>query len=122
MYQLIPEIYASDDIPAMRHAADTWRLPFWDWAMKKPEWDPTNPDSPQNQGPNVKPNVPFILTQKTLEVKSRTGATSIQNPMWKFSLPSNKEHPEFKTFKAYGIEDDKKKRVCWPHLLTNQLT
>ena len=105
MRELIPRTFTSDDQAAMFHAAETWRLPFWDWAMKKPAWDPTNPDSPKNRGPNVGPNVPFLLTQKTVEVKTRTGAATAPNPMYKYILPTNKQHPERKTFKAYGIGD-----------------
>ena len=117
MCQLIPKTFANSDISAMQQAADTWRLPFCDWAMKKPDWDPINPDSPQNLGPNVSPNVPFILTQKTVQIKTKTGAASVPNPMWKFVLPSNSQHPSFKTFAAYGITDGKQKRVLGPLVL-----
>lgn len=120
MCDLIPKTFASEDIPAMQHAADTWRLPFWDWAMKKPDWEPTNPDSPKNLGPNVRPNVPFILTQKNLEVKTKTGATSVPNPMWKFILPLNEQYPSYKTFEAYRIENVKQKRVSLPSVLVSR--
>ena len=108
MCDLIPESFANSDRPAMQHAADTWRLPYWDWAMKKPEWDTDNPDSPKNSGPNatnVKLNVPFILTQKNVEVMTATGSTSVPNPMLKFVLPNNKKHPEYKTFGSYKISE-----------------
>ncbi|KAL9034629.1 MAG: hypothetical protein Q9214_006960 [Letrouitia sp. 1 TL-2023] len=105
MLDLIPKTFASSDQDAMFRAAKTWRLPYWDWAMKKPAWDPLNPDSPQNLGPPVDTNVPFLLTQKTVQVKTRTGATSVSNPLWRFVLPENKSEPDRQLFKAFGIGD-----------------
>ena len=104
MLKLIPTTFADSDQKAMVFAAETWRLPFWDWAMKKPDWG-EDPDSPKNSGPNVGPNVPFILTQKKIEVKTKTGAALVDNPMWKFVLPDNK------IFGAHGIEDQDDKQV-----------
>jgi tyrosinase len=112
MRDLIPTTFASADHAAMFHAAETWRLPFWDWARKKPTWDASNPDSPKNDpgnpvnlGPGTGPNVPFILTQKTVEVKTKTEAASVPNPMWRFILPKTKQYPDGGNFKAYGISN-----------------
>lgn len=73
--------------------------------MKKPEWDEFHPASPQNLGRDVGPNVPFILTQKEVRVKTMTGSATVGNPMWKFALPVNPESPAMKTFGDYGISD-----------------
>jgi tyrosinase len=109
MRGLIPETFDSSDQTAMFHAAETWRLPFWDWAMKKPDWDPTNPDSPKNNPKNVRPNdgpnVPFILTQTTVQVKTKTGVATVPNPMWRYILPENKQHPERQIFKGFDVKD-----------------
>ena len=96
MRHFIPTRFAQEDQAAMIYAAKTWRLPFWDWAMKKPDWGP-DPDSPQNQGPTVGPNVPFIVTQKTVQVKTLTSSAFVPNPMLKFVLPKGA------IFKALGI-------------------
>ena len=101
MRDLIPREFATQDQAAMFRAADTWRLPFWDWAAKKPDWDPTNPENPQNVGPVVGLNVPYLLTQKTVYVKSKTGsAVEMPNPMWKYTPPTGK------TFGNHGITNE----------------
>ncbi len=98
MRDLIPIEFASQDQAAMFHAAETWRLPYWDWAVKKPDWDPANPDNPKNIGPLVGLNVPYLLTQEQVYVRSRTGtAVPMPNPMWNFALPAGR------TFGSYGI-------------------
>jgi hypothetical protein len=50
MKKLIPTTFAAKYHDAMNEAADTWRLPFWDWAMKKPTWNPDNQDDPYHAG------------------------------------------------------------------------
>ena len=99
MCSIIPNTFAEADHTAMFHAADTWRLPYWDWAIKKPDWDPDHPDSPKNLGPLIGPNVPFLLTQQEVEVKTLTGVAPVANPMWKYEVPN------LKTFGIYGITD-----------------
>jgi tyrosinase len=97
MLKLIPLIFAEEDQADMIHAAETWRFPYWDWAMKKPDWH--FPDDRKKDGPNV----PFIITVKTVEVKTKTGVTSVSNPMFQFKLPSD---PKRTTFGHYGITED----------------
>ena len=97
--------FAEADKPAMYQAAKTWRLPFWDWAMKKPDWDPTKTDSLKDHGDNVGPNVPFLLTQEYVEVKTATGTTSVPNPMLKFSIPKDPRNPKKQSFKDYDIPE-----------------
>ena len=102
MRDLIPETFAAEDQDEMFKAADTWRLPFWDWAMKKPTWNPDNPDDPENRIPGTGPNVPFIVTLKKVPVRTKTGsADPVDNPMFNFALPKNKK------FGDYGVKDDK---------------
>lgn len=112
MRHLIPTTFDQKDHDAMFRAAETWRLPYWDWAMKKPDWDQANPDSPKNLGPKVGPNVPFVITQKYVEVKTKTGTNSVPNPMLKYTLPGFKDHLDDKTFGDYGIIDGNEKPVC----------
>jgi tyrosinase len=97
MLELIPTTFAVQDKDDMIRAAQTWRLPFWDWAMKKPDW---------HQPANLKrygPNVPYLLTVLKVQVKTKTGVADIDNPMWKFTLQPNEPN---KVFGDYGITDD----------------
>ena len=99
MRALIKDTFVEEDHAAMYKAAETWRLPYWDWAVKKPEWDFENPDSLENTGPPVDLNVPYLLTQKTVYVKGKTGeAEPMPNPMWSYALPD-----QAKNFGSYGI-------------------
>ena len=120
MLELIPEKFAEADQGAMIHAAKTWRLPYWDWAVKKPYWDPTNPDNPRNREPLVDLNVPYILTQETVYAKGKTGTTDpMPNPMWKFQLPKGR------TFKNFGVTDEPGKvcqKICWIILCANSFS
>lgn len=97
MLKLIPTTFALEDQPAMIKAAETWRFPFWDWAMRKPDWH--FPDDRRRDGPNV----PFIITVPTVEVMTKTGVATVDNPMWRFKLP---EDPTRKTFGEFGITRD----------------
>jgi tyrosinase len=107
MLKLIPTTFAQEDQAAMIRAAETWRLPYWDWAMRKPDWH--SPNDPTKFGPNV----PFIITLPNVEVKTKTGVATVPNPMWKFSLPAD---PKRKTFGDYGITKDGSlpvRRLCY---------
>lgn len=112
LYEIMKDViaagtFADADKEAMKHAANTWRLPFWDWAIKKPAWDVDNPDSPVNLAPAVGRNCPYIVTQKKVQVKTATGVATVSNPMWKYNLPANPKFPNSKTFGDYGITDRK---------------
>ncbi|KAH6723255.1 putative tyrosinase [Leptodontidium sp. MPI-SDFR-AT-0119] len=97
MLKLIPTTFALEDQPAMIQAAETWRFPFWDWAMRKPDWH--FPSDRRRDGPNV----PFIITVQTVEVMTKTGVATVSNPMWRFRLPND---PRRQTFGDYGITRD----------------
>ncbi len=105
MIGLIPTTFAAEDQAAMIQAAETWRLPFWDWAMKKPDWH--FPDDRTKDGPNV----PFIITVPTVDVKTKTGSATVDNPMWKFKVPDD---PVRKTFGDFGITRDQSLPVSYP--------
>ncbi|KAH7354961.1 putative tyrosinase [Rhexocercosporidium sp. MPI-PUGE-AT-0058] len=97
MLKLIPTTFALEDQPAMIQAAETWRFPFWDWAMRKPDWH--FPSDRRRDGPNV----PFIITVQTVEVMTKTGVATVSNPMWRFKIPDD---PRRKTFGDFGITRD----------------
>lgn len=100
MIALIPKTFAEDDQKDMMRAAQTWRLPFWDWAMKKPNWNPDNEDDPVNRIPGSGPNVPFLTTQRQVTVRTKTGSAPVKNPWFHFELP--RPH----NFGSYGVTDD----------------
>jgi len=89
MLKLIPTTFALEDQPAMVQAAETWRFPYWDWAMRKPDWH--FPNDRRRDGPNV----PFIITVPTVEVMTKTGVATVSNPMWKYRLPNGASFGDF---------------------------
>jgi len=94
--QVIPNQFDQSQWDELRRAADNWRLPYWDWAMQKPDWhDPSNPSK-------YGPNVPKILTLQQVEIRTRTGAQIVDNPMWRFKLPQP-DQSKTATMGDYGI-------------------
>lgn len=98
MIDLIPKTFDPQETDELYKAARTWRLPYWDWAVKKPEWNAKNPNDPVNTGPATNLNVPFVITQENVQVRGRAGkAISLSNPMYNFGLPEDKR------FGDYGV-------------------
>jgi tyrosinase len=95
MIQLIPSTFATQDHAALYKAADTWRLPFWDCAVKRKDW--TDPDNKDKYGPNV----PYLLTIAKVEVLTKIGTAQVENPMWGFRVPTMNAGKT--TFGDYGI-------------------
>lgn len=79
--EIIPKQFDRSLWAELQNAADTWRLPYWDWAMQKPDWhDKTNRSK-------LGPNVPEVVTLPKVPVRGRTGGmVFMDNPMWKFKL------------------------------------
>ncbi|KAL9050230.1 MAG: hypothetical protein Q9162_006765 [Coniocarpon cinnabarinum] len=94
MRALIPEVFAQQDHEELFHAADTWRLPYWDWAAAKPDWT--------GKSKRLGPSVPYLLTQASVQVRGKTGTVTKPNPWYCFPLarPWKK-----KTFGEYDITD-----------------
>jgi len=84
---IIPEFDISEQ-EELKLAAKTWRLPYWDWAQRKPDW--TAPTDSLKYGNNV----PYVITLENIEIRTSTGVSTISNPLWKFSMPGVgvKEH------------------------------
>ncbi|EPE28797.1 Di-copper centre-containing [Glarea lozoyensis ATCC 20868] len=95
MVKLIPKTFATQDHAGLYKAADSWRLPFWDCAVKRPDWT-----DPQNQA-KFGPNVPYLLTVDTVEVLTKIGTAKVENPMWRFKVPQM--NPGKTTFGDYGV-------------------
>lgn len=84
-----------------KKAADTWRLPYWDWARKQK----------YNQQYAL-PEVLIFPTTTTYPPNNPRGETNVENPFWGFQNPEKKDGkprafgdmPEGKT--EWNIEDD----------------
>ena len=67
-----------DEQQEWMNAAQTWRLPYWDWARK--------------QASATSYTLPFVLAQSTVTIfpppsASISNTNSYNNPAWKFSNP-----------------------------------
>ena len=98
--EIIPKIPDGAAQQQWENAAATWRLPFWDWALKKarPE-DSTDPGSTK-----LIYDVPVIAKYPKVDVLDyQKGAASltvtIDNPMYKFTIPGTAP------MGSYGIND-----------------
>ncbi|KAG9237189.1 putative tyrosinase [Amylocarpus encephaloides] len=97
MLKLIPTTFARQDQAACTAAANSWRLPFWDSAIKRPDWRSPNDKS------KLGPNCPYLLTVPKVEVLTKTGTAQVDNPMWRFKVPVVQQ--EKTTFGHYGITE-----------------
>lgn len=72
IHELIPE-YPQSMHASLRAAADSWRLPYWDWA--------TNPRIPALASrPKVVVSMPGKVIKRVL----------MDNPLYQFKMPNNK--------------------------------
>ncbi|MCJ1468770.1 hypothetical protein MMC07_007400 [Pseudocyphellaria aurata] len=65
-------------------AANTWRLPYWDWAVMK-----------SDASRRFNYNVPKIVRMKKIWVEGPEGPVKIDNPMYRFSMPGGKSMGEY---------------------------
>lgn len=73
--EIIPR-FATDDQPALVEAADVWRWPYWDWALKRHDTSGAEYDLPQ------------LFYQPTVEVRNPTGTANVDNPFSVFKMPN----------------------------------
>ncbi|CEL03900.1 hypothetical protein ASPCAL05038 [Aspergillus calidoustus] len=78
--EIIPS-YPEKDRAPLRAAADTWRLPYWDWA--------------------VNPKVPWLAAEPELQVSLLGKLETLQNPLYQFRMPDGK------AMEAHGVGDVK---------------
>ncbi len=71
---IIPK-FPHEDQEELRHAANVWRFPYWDWATKKA--------GKAGEEPNY--DVPKLIREEFVEVRVPTGGSSkIRNPFYQF--------------------------------------
>lgn len=66
------------------HAAERWRLPYWDWAStpsKKPIYDSSPAVSDYD--------VPRLIRLEYIQIKSPEGSKWVKNPLYVFKMPKN---------------------------------
>lgn len=76
--------YAESERSDLYEAARTWRLPYWDWAMKKPL-----PEDPQKRDYNV----PLVVLTENVSIRLPTilGYGPYPNAFYQFTMPSGIE-------------------------------
>ena len=88
---IIPH-FANDIQVEMRKAADTWRLPYWDWAALR-----GNPKAL---------DVPIAITEEWVSIRGFTANIDrVPNPLWKFRMPKPKDEKKGDTMEAYGVTE-----------------
>lgn len=62
----------------LKDAAQQWRLPFWDWASKKPV---------ENAPPDY--DVPQLIRLESVKIRGPEGWKWVKNPLYVFKMPGN---------------------------------
>jgi tyrosinase len=72
--------YPKGEQDQLREALETWRFPYWDWALKKPVSDSSKDYT-----------VPLVVKQQSVVVRQPTvlGYGPIPNAFYQFSMPKN---------------------------------
>ncbi|KAK6957307.1 hypothetical protein Daesc_000090 [Daldinia eschscholtzii] len=72
--------YPEEDKPALEEAARTWRLPYWDWALKKPIDGEKRRDY----------NVPLAILNKIVYIRQPTNEPLVpyENALYQFTMPN----------------------------------
>ncbi|MCJ1352324.1 MAG: hypothetical protein MMC33_002308 [Icmadophila ericetorum] len=76
--QIIPKYVDDSNRDQWTNAAQTWRLPYWDWAMKKPD---------QSTG-SASYNIPQIFQNAQIRITIPSGPMTVDNPVYKFTMPN----------------------------------
>jgi hypothetical protein len=108
--EIIPNQFDQSLQQELQSAADTWRLPYWDWAAQKPDWhDKANTSK-------FGPNVPEIITLQKVPVRGKTGGmVFVDNPVWKFTLAAGDNMGN------HGIPSLEGEPVSEPHARSSSL-
>ena len=74
------EKYGQTERSDLYEAARAWRLPYWDWAMKKPF-----PKNPQKKDYNV----PLVVQTKKVSIRQPgiADGTQFDNAFYQFTMP-----------------------------------
>ncbi|KAF8453281.1 hypothetical protein BDZ91DRAFT_749645 [Kalaharituber pfeilii] len=111
IYEIMQEIvqeYPENERARYKAAADTWRLPYWDWAELKHR-DPAKPPIY---------DIPLLVQPATIEVHGPCGPVKLDpNPLAKFTVPGGKAFGDLGRYKVNGFKD--KDGFCYPYNITH---
>ncbi|KAK0749661.1 common central domain of tyrosinase-domain-containing protein [Schizothecium vesticola] len=98
--------FSGKDRDDMLYAAGQWRLPYWDWAAKKPtDWE----DLSKKWDYNLP--VAFLEKHKEVEVKKPRGLGKVRNALYGFKMPGGltmgdaKLKPQFQLQNGLTLRD-----------------
>jgi len=74
--------FSGKELDAMLSAADQWRLPYWDWAAKKPDYKKGNP-----QVSDYDYNLPVAFLESEIVLGTSKIPAKIPNPLYQFRMP-----------------------------------
>ncbi|MCJ1424292.1 hypothetical protein MMC29_002179 [Sticta canariensis] len=82
LYQIMVDIiipkFPVDQQDELKDAAKQWRLPFWDWASKRPV---------ENGSPDY--DVPQLVRLESVKIRGPEGLHWVRNPLYVFKMPDN---------------------------------
>lgn len=78
--EVIPKFPEHEQID-LKYAAEQWRLPYWDWAMKQPIYD-TDPVWYDY-------DVPQLTRLEAVKTRVPGGLKWVKNPLYAFRMPKN---------------------------------
>ncbi|KAI9750729.1 MAG: hypothetical protein M4579_006330 [Chaenotheca gracillima] len=78
MVQEIIPLFPKDQQTSLKRAANSWRMPYWDWASKKPVLD-TVPEQYDY-------DVPQLLRLETIKIRTPAGLKWVKNPLYVFRM------------------------------------
>ena len=77
MKEVLGEFSTKEQI-ALRPVVDHWRLPYWDWAVRKDET-------------TERLSVPELFRLPTVEIEGPNGRVTIDNPLHRFKFPLDED-------------------------------
>ena len=110
MDEVIPK-FPEHEQNDLKLAAEQWRLPYWDWAMKKPIYD-TDPVLYDY-------DVPQLTRLEAVKIRVPGGLKWVKNPLHAFRMPKNAPMSNGKVSNVVKTEDNPEIHVrpLCPHLL-----
>jgi len=110
------ENFPPEDQEALLQAAESWRLPYWDWAAKKPD------DSGKYDY-----NIPVVFQKKEVEIRlpPPQAPGPYPNALYQFTMPQDltmgdRKLPEIQRIVRRVNFDDTITAVCLPPLVSRK--
>ena len=78
--EIIPQYTDDSNRDLWTQAAQAWRLPYWDWAIRKAD----------KAGGSPNYNIPQIFQDAQIQITVASGPIIVDNPVYRFSMPNGK--------------------------------